>query len=47
MATLAPARLLGLHTRKGDLTPGHDADLLVLNPDLSLRHVIVGGEVVS
>ncbi|MBX3000802.1 MAG: N-acetylglucosamine-6-phosphate deacetylase [Caldilineaceae bacterium] len=46
MATLAPARLLGLHTRKGNLAPGCDADLLVLNPDLSLRHVIVRGEVV-
>jgi N-acetylgalactosamine-6-phosphate deacetylase len=47
MATLAPARLLGIDGHKGDLAPGHDADLLVLNPDLSLRHVIVGGEVVS
>jgi N-acetylglucosamine-6-phosphate deacetylase len=47
MATLAPARFLGLDARKGDLAPGRDADLLVLNPDLSLRHVIVGGEMIE
>lgn len=47
MATLAPARLLGIDARKGALIPGCDADLLILNPDLSLRHVIVGGEVVD
>lgn len=43
MASLGPARLLGIDNRKGTLAPGADADLLVLNPDLTLRHVIVGG----
>ena len=43
MATLGPARLLGMDGRKGAIAPGLDADLLVLNADLTLRHVIVGG----
>ncbi|MCB9162337.1 MAG: N-acetylglucosamine-6-phosphate deacetylase [Caldilineaceae bacterium] len=43
MATLGPARLLGLDGCKGAIAPGMDADLLVLNEDLTLRHVIVGG----
>ena len=43
MATLGPARLLGMDGRKGAIVPGLDADLLVLNADLTLRHVIVGG----
>jgi N-acetylglucosamine-6-phosphate deacetylase len=47
MASLAPARLLKLDHRKGNLAPGCDADLLVLNHDLSLRQVMIGGEVMS
>ncbi|MBW7885082.1 MAG: N-acetylglucosamine-6-phosphate deacetylase [Caldilineaceae bacterium] len=43
MATHAPAKLLGINGRKGTLSPGSDADLLVLNRDLTLRAVIVGG----
>ena len=29
----APARMFGLHPRKGTLTPGGDADIVVFNPD--------------
>lgn len=43
MASLAPARLLGIDQCKGQIAPGCDADLLVLNQDLTLRHVIAGG----
>ena len=43
MASLSPARLLKIADQKGQLGPGFDADLLVLNQDLSLRHVIVQG----
>ena len=46
MATYAPARLLGLLPGKGTLIPGGDADLLVLDRDLNLRHVIVAGQIV-
>ena len=43
MAALGPARLLNIAHRKGEIRVGHDADLLILNQDLSLRHVLVGG----
>jgi N-acetylglucosamine-6-phosphate deacetylase len=46
MASLGPARLLGLEGQKGELVVGKDADLLILNDDLSLRHVIAGGHLV-
>lgn len=45
MATQSPAWLLGLQGRKGELRPQADADLLVLNQDLSLRHVVIGGRI--
>ena len=32
MATLTPARIMGVDHRKGQLAPGADADLLVLDP---------------
>jgi N-acetylglucosamine-6-phosphate deacetylase len=38
-----PARLLGLP--KGLLTPGYDADLVLLSPDMRVRMTIVGGEI--
>ncbi len=44
MAALSPARLLRIEQQRGEIKPGRVADLLVLNQDLSLRHVIVGGE---
>ncbi len=44
MATLTPARWIGLAGRKGEVIPGADADLLVLNRDLSLRWIIAGGQ---
>ncbi|MSP13449.1 MAG: N-acetylglucosamine-6-phosphate deacetylase [Chloroflexi bacterium] len=46
MATVGPARLLGMADHKGHIQPGADADLLVLNRDLTLRHVIAGGQLV-
>ena len=41
MATLGPARLLGIAAHTGHLEPGANANLVVLNQDLSLRQVIV------
>ena len=43
-ASRLPARLLGLD--KGSLDPGHDADLVLLDPDRSVRATIVGGKLV-
>jgi len=46
MASAAPARLVGEGDRKGRLAPGYDADLTVLNPDLSVRAVYKAGALV-
>lgn len=39
MTSTSPARLLGEDRRKGRLLPGHDADVTVLAPDLSVEAV--------
>lgn len=41
-----PARLLGLEDRKGTIAPGKDADLVLLEEDLSVSTTIVGGKTV-
>lgn len=43
MATLNPARLLGVEHRKGVLRSGVDADIVVLSPEGEVRQTIVGG----
>lgn len=43
MATRTPARAVGLDGRKGALMDGHDADLVVLAPDLSVAATICRG----
>jgi N-acetylglucosamine-6-phosphate deacetylase len=46
MASLNPAELLGMEDRKGNLEPGKDADLVVLDDDLGVYMTMVGGKVV-
>ena len=43
MATLNPARVLGIEHRKGRLQPGADADIAVFSPTGEVLHTIVGG----
>ncbi len=43
MATLNPARVLGIAHRKGWLQPGADADIAVFSPAGEVLHTIVGG----
>lgn len=43
-ASLTPARALGLDHRIGSLTPGKDADLVVLNDDLTVSRVMKTGQ---
>ena len=43
--TETPARVLGLYGKKGVLAPGADADIVVLDADLEVRWVAVGGRV--
>jgi N-acetylglucosamine-6-phosphate deacetylase len=44
MASTTAAEVLGITDRKGVVAAGRDADLVVLDPDLSLRGVLVRGE---
>ncbi len=46
MATLTPARSIGVAHRKGSLEPGKDADIVILSPDLEVQATMVMGEVV-
>jgi N-acetylglucosamine-6-phosphate deacetylase len=43
MATRTPAEVIGADHRKGRLAVGHDADLLLLGPDLEVQAVYRGG----
>ncbi|MCB0090947.1 MAG: N-acetylglucosamine-6-phosphate deacetylase [Caldilineaceae bacterium] len=44
MASLTPARVIGVADRKGSLEAGKDADLVVFDADFSATHVMIGGE---
>lgn len=44
MASLNPARVIGVDDRKGTLAAGKDADLVVLNDRLRPSRVMIGGE---
>jgi len=46
MATINPARVVKLQDRKGHLAPGKDADLVILDQDLSVVRTIVGGKTI-
>jgi N-acetylglucosamine-6-phosphate deacetylase len=43
MASLTPARVIGLEARKGSLEAGKDADLAIFNPDFTAWHTMIGG----
>jgi N-acetylglucosamine-6-phosphate deacetylase len=45
MASLNPARVLGIEQRKGVLQAGADADISVFSPAGEVRQTIVGGQV--
>ncbi len=46
MATLTPARAVGVADRKGSLEPGKDADVVLLTQDLRVVRTLVGGNTV-
>ena len=46
MASLSPARVLNMEDRKGQLLPGRDADLTVLDKTFSVRCSMVNGKIV-
>ena len=45
VSSRTPAAALGIDDHKGAITPGYDADLVVLGPDYGVRHVVIGGQV--
>ncbi|MGE5222636.1 MAG: N-acetylglucosamine-6-phosphate deacetylase [Omnitrophica WOR_2 bacterium] len=45
MASLTPARVAGVQDRKGSLEAGKDADITILENDLSIYKVIIGGNI--
>ena len=44
--TTVPAKLLGISSKKGEIAPGFDADLVLLSSDLTVMATIVAGEIV-
>jgi N-acetylglucosamine-6-phosphate deacetylase len=44
MASFTPARILGVSNRKGILSAGMDADIVIMDEDFSIRAVFVEGE---
>ena len=45
MATLLPARLIGADASKGSLQPGVDADVVVMDRDLTVLLTLAAGQV--
>ena len=45
MASKTPADMLGIN--KGRIEKGYDADLLIVDKDINLKTVIIGGEVLN
>lgn len=45
MATLSPARLLGVDDRMGSLSVGKDADIVIVDADFSVQYTIVNGRI--
>ena len=46
MLTSTPARILDISDRKGSLSAGKDADIVILNDSLTVNKTIIGGRVV-
>jgi len=46
MASLVPAKILGIQHHKGTLTPGSDADVVVMDEDFNVKLTMVEGEIV-
>ena len=45
MMTATPAKNIGMFSKKGSLSTGKDADIIIFDEDINISTVIVGGEV--
>ncbi len=43
MASLTPARVIGVDDRKGSIEPGKDADIAVFNDDFTAWRTLING----
>ncbi len=46
MATLNPARMMGIADRKGSIEPGKDADIVIWKGNVEVERTIIGGETI-
>ncbi|MEM3562944.1 MAG: N-acetylglucosamine-6-phosphate deacetylase [Candidatus Jordarchaeaceae archaeon] len=46
MATVNPARVIGVHDRKGSLAPGKDADITIIDSEVNIYATMVKGKMV-
>ena len=46
-ATVNPARALGLDDKLGAIAPGYQADAVVLDRDLNIKHVVLRGKAIA
>jgi len=45
MMTLNPAKVMGIDERKGSLTAGKDADIIIFNDDINIKVVMIKGKI--
>jgi N-acetylglucosamine-6-phosphate deacetylase len=46
MATLTPATIMGVNNRKGSLVTGKDADIVIFDDNINIKHTIIKGKIV-
>ena len=46
MATITPARIMGVHDKKGELAVGKDADIVLFDEEIEIEKTIVQGSIV-
>jgi len=46
MATIVPARIIGVDKQKGSIVQGKDADIIIFDEDINIERTIIGGNIV-
>ena len=45
MMTLTPARIMNIQNKKGSVSPGKDADIVIFDEDINIQSAMVAGEI--